>query len=364
MPSTALRHLCATVLTLFALLAPSQVVAHRTSPTNSLRSLIASSDLVVYARVLGPGKVAVQRDGAAKHRSVVRIRVLEVLKGPSKKDRSIRFAQHGHGVAEYQAGEEALICLKAIEGSAELSSLGSQSSLRWYSPQEEDDDYKLSRASRAPTLTAARAYVALAAAPREQRAEGIHRITVKLLTSKDRRLAVSALRDLRRSGDAIRITSEDVPALEKVVYRRDAAIEVRVGVLAELDRRDLLDGDPHWAQLLLTTSGSERRVVIGAVAAHPGPRANQALLKILAGSDPFARSEAAVSLGYPGNDAAVEPLSKALFSDDTRLAMAAIRGLGGIGSDKARAALSSAAASQPDETIRRRARSELLRLDR
>jgi hypothetical protein len=73
---------------------------------------------------------------------------------------------------------------------------------------------------------------------------------------------------------------------------------------------------------------------------------------------------AAVSLGAPGNDAAVEALSRALESRAWRLRMSAVRGLGGIASEAARAALAEAARSHPDADTRRRAQAELETLAR
>jgi hypothetical protein len=351
-------------LAFFILAASNFTLAHRTSPTRSLRSLVSGADLVVHVWVLGPDQIVVQKDGNTKRRPVVRAKVLEVVKGPKTVGPTLTFAQHGHGVAEYRKDDEAILFLKSIGRSAELASLGAGTSLRWYSEQEEDDDYKLSARSRGPTLAAARAYAAIEPLPSAERSAALRRITVKLLGSRDRRIAVSALRDLRQSARAIQIQPDDVPDLERIIENPKAPIEVRVGVLAELVRRELLDGDARWAKLLETSADRERLVVIRAVATYPGPEVDAALMAILAGADQAARSEAAISLGHPGNDAAVAPLSQALSSTDPRLAMAAARGLGGIGNDEARAALRTASESHPDEAVRRKARAELVRLDR
>lgn len=339
--------------------------AHRTSPTSTLRSLVAEADLVVHARVLGSEDLVVDKEGARKRRPVLRVELIEVMKGPALAGQTLRLAQHGHGVAEYRAGQDALLFLRALDRSAELSSLGSATPLRWYSGQEQDDAYTLSASSRAPTLAAARAYAALDPLPPSEHTEALRRITLKLLASRDRRLAVSALRDLTRAGVAIPITAQDLPSLMMVVDDSNAKIEIRVGLLAELERRGLSDGGARWVRLLQAASqGNERNVVIRAVAAHPDPAVDAELLKILAGTDALAASEAAVSLGYTGNESAVQPLANALNSKNSRRRMAAVRGLGGIGSANARAVLSSAAASHPDQATRRRANAELARLER
>jgi HEAT repeats len=338
--------------------------AHHTSPTSTLRSLVAEADLVVHARVLGSEDLVVDKGGARKRRPALRVELIEVMKGPALAGQTLRLAQHGHGVAEYHAGQDALLFLRALDRSAELSSLGSATALRWYSGQEQDDAYALSARSRPPTLAAARAYAALEPLPPSERAEALRRITLKLLASRDRRLAVSALRDLTRAGVAIPLTAQDLPNLIMVVDDSNATIEIRLGLLAELERRGLLDGGTRWARLLQTSQGNERNVVIRAVAAHPGPLVDAELLKILASTDALAASEAAISLGYAGNEAAVQPLANTLNSKNPRRRMAAIRGLGGIGSADARAVLSSVAASHPDQATRRRANAELARLER
>jgi HEAT repeat protein len=70
-------------------------------------------------------------------------------------------------------------------------------------------------------------------------------------------------------------------------------------------------------------------------------------------------SSAAVSLGVPGNEKAVAPLGKLLGSSSERVRMAAIRGLGRIGTPSAQARLAQAAASHPDPDTRRRAGAEV-----
>jgi HEAT repeat protein len=67
---------------------------------------------------------------------------------------------------------------------------------------------------------------------------------------------------------------------------------------------------------------------------------------------------AAIALGNPGEANAVAPLAKALERSEPRVRMAAIRGLGGIGTPEARAVLDAAASSHADPATRRRAAAE------
>jgi hypothetical protein len=331
--------------------------------TDSLRTLVAGADLVVRVRVVEHDTFVMQRAEGEKRRAVVRVRVLEVLKGPGTIGAELPLSQHGHGVAQYSPGDEALVFLRPLSKSRELHELGSSGELEWYSTQEHDDAYVLSSKSRRSTIQAARRYVAIEAMPREKRVEPMRRVTMMLLTSGDQRLAVSALRDLTRAPKAPLLTEQDVPKLLRVVHDAKISIGVRVGLLAEIQRRRLVDGDAHWLRLLGATKGADRRVAIQAAGAHPSPRVNAALIEILQGEDGAAAASAAVALGSPGNATAVPPLAKAVASEDTRLATAAIRGLGRVGTTKAREVLSSAAHSHSAPSVRRRATAELRRLD-
>ena len=86
------------------------------------------------------------------------------------------------------------------------------------------------------------------------------------------------------------------------------------------------------------------------------------LVKLLSVTDVPTAAAAALALGTPGNQEAVEPLSKALSSDERRISMASIRALGTIGTSEARDALASAASSHPDPSVRKRAAAEVRRL--
>jgi HEAT repeat protein len=132
-------------------------------------------------------------------------------------------------------------------------------------------------------------------------------------------------------------------------------------LLSEIERRGLAPGPPHWARLLRETHGSDRITAVRAAAAHPSTEVTQELIALLAGDDALLVAEAAIALGAPGNDAAVAPLGKRLASSEERVRMAAIRGLGRIGTPSAQAALTQAAASHPDSATRRRAGAEVAR---
>jgi hypothetical protein len=340
--------------------APTSVShAHLAKSSSSLRSLIAESDLVIRARLIERDTFVAVEGPKEKRRSILSVQVLEVLKGSGVVGKELPVSQHGHGVATYRSGEEALFFLRQLSQSRELHKLAATGELQWYSWQEHDDDYVLSPKSRHVTLEAARRYEAIEQMHGDERVKALRRVTVKLLASRDLRLATSALRDLVQASDAPLVTKEDVPALTKVIDDPQTSIGIRVGLLAELQRRGLLEGDPHWLRLLRATNGTDRLAVIHAAGVHPSLAVNAELIEILMGSDSAASAAAAIALGSPGNAAAVAPLSSAIASDDTRVAMSAIRGLGRIKIAEARVVLASAAQSHPDASVRRRAQAEL-----
>lgn len=325
--------------------------------------LVAEADLAIQARLLEVDDLVADGGPDGWERQALNVEVLQVIKGSASQGEQLRFVQHGHGTPKYRRGDEALLFLRDISRSRELAGLGSKKGLRWYSSQEHDDDYVLSGQSGDSTVSAARRYAAIEEMLPEQRDAALRKITVTLLASKLPRLSRSALRDLVKAPDAPLVTRADVGALMKVVDDPQRPIDLRLGLLTELQRRGLVDGDARWVRLLRESRGAERLPVIQAAGAHPSPAVNAELVRILESPDLASSAAAAVALGTPGNTEAVAPLRQALSSRDSRLAMAAIRGLGSVGTPEARAALRSAAESHPDSKVRRRAQAELRLLD-
>ena len=94
--------------------------AHLAKSTSSLRSLIAESEVVVRARVIELDTFIAQRGPNEKRRAILRVKVLEVLKGPGVAGEELPVSQHGHGVANYEPGDEALFFLRHLSQSREL----------------------------------------------------------------------------------------------------------------------------------------------------------------------------------------------------------------------------------------------------
>ena len=330
----------------------------------TLLGLVGSADLVAYVRVVDPhGTVVVEETG--ERRPVVRVELREVFKGEGEPGESLSFASHGHGVAEYAKGEEALVFLAPVARSRELDALQA-ADLRWVSSQEHDARYLLTPETRARLLAAVRGYVAAEGLSQpEARVKALRGVTLDLLTSGDARLGASAVQDLVLAGPIPLVTAEDVPRLlVDVVSSQEASIGVRIGLLAELQRRSLVEGAPLWLALLRNTAKPHLLQVVRAAGRHPSPEVDAALVGMLAGGDDQVAEAAALALGDPAHADAAEALAIALDRPEPRVRMAAIRALGRIGTSEAREALETVAETHKDPATRHRATAEIRTLAR
>jgi hypothetical protein len=346
-----------------ALCAFADANAHIVYGTKTLSQLTAESDVVARARIVRADDVLVL-ENPSRRRPVVVVELLEVIRGAAEPG-PLRFAQHGHGVADYVDGEEVLLFLVRSDRHRELADLAGPDGVAFVSLQEHDAKFPLTAETRAAILTAARSYarVETLGDPAERHA-AMRQATFAQLASGDARLAAAAIRDLVLAVNPPLLSAADLPRLEPMLASAATPIGVRVALLAELERRALVDAPPRWVALLRGTSGRDRRAVIAAAGAHPSPPVQAVLIELLAGGDGEAAEAAAVALGFAGNTAAVAPLRKALAEGEPRLRMASIRGLGRIGTPGAREVLEQAAEAHADADTRRRARAEATLLAR
>jgi len=333
--------------------------AHIVYGRPSLLTLVGGAQKVARVRVTDPAAVAVSKPTGSS-RPVVEVELLEVLKGDGKAGERLRFALHGHGVAQYTTGDEALVFLVPIERSRELATLHA-AGIRWVSFQEHDARYPIEPASGERLLRAVRGYVAAGASSEpDERLAGLRRVTIDLIRSGDSRMGIAAVQDVAASPDARPLlTAEDAPLLvEQVVKSASAPSGVRLALLAELERRGWVEGAPLWLDLLGSTTKPERLQVVRAAGRHPSPEVDAALAKLLAGDDAELAEAAALALGAPTRTDPTPVLVGALERPEARVRRAAIRSLGSIGSPAAVGALESAAESHPDPDVRRRAAAE------
>jgi len=352
------RQLAGLAAALCTLLAAPVVQAHIVVGERTLHGLFSEADLVLRARITSVDAGPPQAGESG--RPGVEALVLEVFKGDFEAER-VRFAQHGHGVARFETGDETLLFLLAIERSRELAELGRSGAFEWVSFQEHDDEYPLSVATRGPLLQAVSAYVAADAesAP-GPRLAALRRANLALLTSRDPALAASALRDLVVATGVPLLTEQELPALEEVLDDPGSSMGVRVALLAELQRRGLLKGPERWLTLLSdATPPRDRITAIRAAGQVAAPPVRVRLIELVGDDDPEVAAAAAAAVGTPGNSAAVAPLAAALSGESPKLRMAAIRGLGAVATPEAQGVLGEAAESHPDPATRRRAGAEL-----
>lgn len=335
--------------------------AHIVYGTKSLSGLVAESDLVLRARIVSvEERLPLTGEPAGDARPAVEAEVLEVLKGSLESER-VRFVQHGHGVARFEEGGEALLFLQPIARSRELDALARSGAFAWVSLQEHDQEYALAPPTREPLLAAVRAYVAAAEAPTaELRFASLRRANRALLTSGDAQLAASSLKDLVAAPQLPLVGAEDLPALEPVLADPGTSMGVRVALLSELERRGLVAGTSRWLALLSSDAPSRDRVTaVRAAASSADPAVRARLIALLEDPDPEVAAAAVGAVAVPGNSVAVGPLAAALSDDSPRVRLAAVRGLGRIATPKAFEALEVAAASSADPETRRRAEAEL-----
>jgi hypothetical protein len=334
--------------------------AHVIMGTKSLHLRVVEAKLIVVGRVLDPDSRFVSSDGQTQ-RQLIEIEILETLKGTLSTPK-LRFAQDGHEVARYQQGDEAIFFLAPIADSRELRALAVPGGPGYVSGQEHNERFLTTGTSGKVLLTATRDFVSSGgAATAGKRVALIRRATLDLLTSGDAQLANSALANLVITPQAALITKHDLPRLEALLSDTTKSIGLRAGLIAELDRRGLIDGPAHWLALLKNAPPSDLPPAIRA----SGPRASEVvrafLRELLTSPDtaPEVAAEAAIALGASRDPNAIDALSVALSRKSPRLRFAAIRALGQIGSENAKRELERAAATHPDPATQRRAIAEL-----
>lgn len=338
-----------------AVLAAGAASGHIVYARTSLHQLVAGADVVAQARISDLNATAAAPNGA--RRPVVEAELLLVIKGNAQPG-AVRFAQHGHGVAPFEGGEEVLLFLLRAEHAGELAEFAAASGLPYVSLQEHDDRWSLAGDRGPGRLAAARGYARIERiADGNARAAEHRKLLAAQLTSPDTRLAASALGDLIVAPDGL-LGANQLAPFEVVLASPATTIGVRLGLLAELERRGLVAAGPHWAALLRETRGAERRAALRAAALHPSPEVLGELLQLLQDADAEVASEAALALGAPANLAALGSLAAALDSGAPRVRAATIRALGRIGGAGAGRVLEHAAASHTDPDTRERARAE------
>jgi hypothetical protein len=345
------------LLVLGALLLGGSAHGHIIPGSVTLQQVTRAADVVAVAIIADPGVILEFKDPPLR-RKVVDAELVEVLRGEAKRG-PVRFVPHAHGGAEYARGEEVLVFLQHIDRNREYSKTPLAGAVRYAGIDDIGDHITLSTTSRDAFIAAVRDYTAAFSLNGTEQTRAIGQVTLKLLGSKEPKLAAFALRDLALAGSAPLITEADLPELDRLIGDASRPIGVRVALLIELDRRKLVDAVPRWVRLLRETRAAELPDVARGAGKSAHPDVTRELVRWMEGGDRQAAAAAAEALGSRNHPTAVEPLTRALASDDGPLRRAALRSLGKIASPEARMALKHAAESHPDPDTRRLARTEL-----
>lgn len=338
------------LLALLALSAPP-ARAHIIPGAVTLSQLTRSADVVAVARIADPSALIELKDRRVK-RQVVDAEVLEVIRGEIQRG-PVRFVPHGHAGEQYDKGEVVLLFLDRIEEGKDLASAQLAGAVRFAGIEEVADRIRLEESARPEILAAVKAYAAAEAqTDPEARREELRRITKKLLASGQTRLAASALRDLATAGSEPLLGEADVPELSRILDDPARPTSLRSGLLAELERRKLVDAPARWVRLLREAPAQDLPGVIRVAAKHRYPIVTAELVRLLEGPNREAAAAAAASVGSRGDDSPVEALTRAITSDEPKLRFAAIEGLGRIGTPAAREALTRAASHSDPATAR------------
>ncbi len=327
----------------------------------TLAQLTSDADVVVRARIV-EGSVALSAADAASQWPIVRAERLESWKGDAPP--SVLFAQCGTTQIAYAPGEVVALFLWKSARVRAFSGASAATQIEWVSFQGAPDKLTLAP-SDAALPTAIRAYVAVGALPTpESRLEAFRRVTVQHLRSGDPRLAAWAVRNLEIAANAPLVTTAEMPLLDPLIDDPALAIDTRIALLAELERRQLVFAPPRWGRLLRQTPLPDLLAVVRAAGAHPSTGVTIELERALDRGDDTLATAAALALGSPGNESAVRSLADAVNTRDWPLRQAALRALGRIGTQQARHALELAAVFHPDPQTRQRATVEVIMLAR
>jgi len=332
-------------------LAPGSSEAHTIPGGLTLHQMSRAADVIAAARIeqIGP------EPRGAGPLPPVEARILELLRAGDAKVGPIRFVPHRHADEKYVVGEEVLLFLeKRREGAKDADSVP------YESVEAIADRIVLVPATRATWIDATRALAALGKGPRTGGdPAALGRVSVTMLASSEPRIASFALRDLTLAGAEPVIGEADVPALTTLLDDAARPATLRVGLLMELERRKLVEVGPRWIPLLRSAPSNDRVQVIRAAAARAFvPAVTAELVSILEKGERDVAVAAARALGFEGNEAAVEPLGRALDREPDELRFAVLGSLRRIGSASAGERLARAAKEHPDPETRRVAGTE------
>lgn len=332
--------------------------AHILPDTVTLSQRTASADLVVLARITGSNPIINSKNSINTQplQPLVEADIEETLRGEAPPKR-LRFSPHRHTGDAYKNGEELILFLKKKDSP---NAGGEHQEHQWISIDDFADRISLDPSNKSAFISAVRAYAKALASAGQDRKEAFRTTTLGLLSADQPRLAAFALRDLLSAQDALAILPEDLPKLEQLIENKKHSIALRTALLSELSRRQLIQSDTAWLNLLNNTSAPDLATVTKSLPKPLSAALAAELERLLVAPSPEAIKAAALALGSPANESALAPLLTALgASDQPSVRLALVEAIARIGSPSAQQKLQEIARQHPDADLRRSAQTEL-----
>lgn len=354
------------LLLVFSVLWPSGVArAHIGVQPLSLNRLLAKADLVVVGRVVSTDRIY-RRPDLAFQQPYIEIKVLEEIKGRSI-HRRIDFFGHGHGIARYRPGEEALFFFAEIARHPSWKGSPLAERFIYFSDQEVRDKFVLTAENRGAWIGAAKRYLEVQSMPPSAEVGArLRAITLDLIGSGEKKLALQALHDVLAVPNVYAVFSEDeIDRLKRLAETSAVHLRIRILLCQQLGAAP---GFPVYDKVM-SLYGEAAEVVDKVAAIRALSRCRDARLVgflkgLLGDADPSIRRAAIDGLGRPGLGEAVRLLADLLADPDPPLHAALTGALGRIGTEEAFAALRRLSRRHPNKTVRQYARAELRRKER
>jgi hypothetical protein len=309
--------------------------AHIDAPRTPLSQLFLAADFAAIVRIDTVEKRRfVDGENIATY-EVVTATTSSHYKG-EQHDR-IEFFQYAHGHADFQPGDTAVLFLQVLNEQHQLYKIGSTGSIHYVSHQVRNTEHRLKPADLVDYRWVLQAYANPPVAGNTDAAQQrLRQIMLRMLQSDSPKLTESALLDqlLRQIRDPLK------------------PIGLRLALLREMSRRGLAD-QGEWKYLLESESDENLLLVLKSMEGYENREFMAPLVALLVHPSSSLVEGAARALGHPVYAGAETSLKPLLESENQRLNYAAVSGLIGINSPRARAILSEAAGNHPNAKVRR-----------
>ena len=265
----------------------------------------------------------------------------------------IEFFQYAHGHADFQPGDTAVLFLQVLNEQHQLYKIGSTGSIHYVSHQVRNTEHRLKPADLVDYQWVLQAYANPPVAGNTDAAQQrLRQIMLRMLQSDSPKLTESALLDWSTAGDGIQFNHGEIDQLLRQVRDPLKPIGLRLALLREMSRRGLAD-QGEWKYLLQSESDENLLLVLKSMEGYENREFMPPLVALLNHPSNSLVEGAARALGHPVYTGAETSLKPLLESENQRLNYAAVSGLTGINSPRARVILSEAAGNHPNAKVRR-----------